>query len=66
MPDFNRDLAETKDHPNLIKFLHVCNATCGKQTVQFFKFSKQYVLEFWSSSLILRWDAKRNDFRYIF
>ena len=43
MPDFNRDLAETKDHRNLINFLDVCNATCGEQTVKFFKFLKQSV-----------------------
>lgn len=43
MPDFNGDLAGTKDHPNLINFLDVCNAACGEQTVQFFKFLKQSV-----------------------
>ena len=66
MPDFNRDLAETQDHPNLINLLDVCNATCGEQAVQFSNFKSSPFLEFWSSSLILRWDAKRNDFRYIF
>ena len=54
MPDFNRYLAETKDHRNLINFLDVCNATCGEQTVKFFKFLSSPFLEFWSSSLILR------------
>jgi len=43
MPDFNRDLAETKDHRNLINFLDVCNVTCGEKTVKFFKFLKQSV-----------------------
>ena len=66
MLEFIRDLPEARNHPDLVKFLDVCKTTCGEQTVQFSDFENAPFLRFWDSSLILRWDSERKDFRYIF
>ncbi len=66
MADFHEDRPETINHPDILKFLSVCNDVCGDGIVSFAEFQQGPLLSFWSNSIILRWEEEKHDFLYVF
>jgi len=66
MADFNRDLPETINHPDIAHYLAVCEEITDQGIMSVSAFNSVLYIPFLPTSIILKWKQAKQDFRYVY
>ena len=64
MADFNRDMEETRSHPEVLRFLEQCGEQTGGGNLTVVMLQTPPLIRFSDRLIILEWDPARHDFYY--